>query len=68
MQIDKMKVILGLEKEIEQFNEKIEEVKNMPKDMVYVSSEPNETAEDYIKILENSIKLREMAIHALKKL
>lgn len=65
---DKLKVILELENNKLVYKKAIEQLKNIPEGFVYVSSVPDETAEDAIKDLEGSIELINLAIEKIKLL
>ena len=64
--VTKSTILIGLRKQKEDLLKRIEELKNLPDNMVLASSDPNEKDEnDVIKSLEGSIKLIDAAIKRL---
>ena len=66
--ISKLLVLLDLEKQKQSLEDAIEKLKNIPKDMICVSSVPDETVEDAIKDYEGSIQLMNIKIEKIKLL
>jgi hypothetical protein len=66
--ISKLLVLLDLEKQKQSLEDEIEKLKNIPKEMIYVSSVPDETVEDAIKDYEGSIQRMNIKIEKIKLL
>ena len=65
---DKLKAIQELKDQKQSYQKVINQLRNIPEDMVYVSAVPYETAEDVIKHYEALVRLTDAAIKKIKLL